>query len=79
MPDEIRDIIASSVVILLFLAVPLLIFMILVGLYFEIRYVITALEDPSNSNFIVLIGITLVNFLLFCIIKRLILWIRKDM
>jgi hypothetical protein len=75
--EDLEKILALIIVTFSFLSVPILLFIFMVTIYFDVVYVIDFYNTRNSAAAIMAVFLAIINVGLFLLIKALIKWIRK--
>jgi hypothetical protein len=75
--EDLEKILALIIVTFSFLSVPILLFIFMVTIYFDVVYVIDFYNTRNSAAAIMAVFLAIINVGLFLLIRALIKWIRK--
>ncbi|RLI41349.1 hypothetical protein DRO69_11675 [Candidatus Bathyarchaeota archaeon] len=75
--EDVEKIIALIIVTFAFLSIPILLFIFIIAIYFDINYVIQFYRTGNFANAFMAVLLAIGNAVLFLFLRALIKWIRK--
>jgi len=75
--EDVEKILALIIVTFSFLSVPLLLFIFIIAIYFDVTYVIQFYHTRNFTDALMAVFLAIVNTGLFLLLRALIKWIRK--
>jgi hypothetical protein len=75
--EDVEKILALIIVTFSFLSIPLLLFLFMIAIFFDVTYVIQFYHTRSFTDALMAVFLTIVNVGLFLLLRALIKWVRK--
>ena len=75
--EDVKKILALIIVTLSFLSLPVLLFVFVVVLYFDVTYAVQFYQTRSVMDALALVGLTILSAGVFLLLRISIKWIRK--
>jgi cell division protein FtsL len=75
--EDLEKILALIIVTFSFLSIPLLLFLFVIAIYFDVTYVIQFYHTRNFTDALIAVFLAIVNVGLFLFLRFLIRWVRK--
>jgi hypothetical protein len=75
--EDVEKILALIIVTFSFLSIPILLFIFVITLFFDVTYVIDFYNTRSSTAALMAVFLAIVNVGLFLLLRALIKWVRK--